>query len=165
MVRAVNIVSAMLDRFCRTISVGFLSLMLLLVVFQVVARYIFQAAPVWTAEGARYCMVWSGLFGATVAFRRNRDPRLFQPPRSGPRIWILSAFWIRALATVVFLGPVLYHSDRFLARGLHRTTEALEIPMAWVTVAVPLAAVIIFVHLLDRMLSFSVETEVYVPEP
>ena len=160
MVRAVNIVSTVLDRFCRTISVGFLSLMLLLVVLQVVARYIFQAAPVWTAEGARYC-----LFGATVAFRRNRDPRLFQPPRSGPRIWILSAFWIRALATVVFLGPVLYHSDRFLARGLHRTTEALEIPMAWVTVAVPLAAVIIFVHLLDRMLSFSVETEVYVPEP
>ena len=63
MVRVLNIVSTLLDRFCRTISVGFLSLMLLLVVFQVVARYIFQAAPVWTEEGARYCMVWGGLLG------------------------------------------------------------------------------------------------------
>lgn len=157
MIRIIQTVSVALDRFCRTVSVSFLSLMLLLVVLQVVARYIFQAAPVWTEEGARYCMVWGGLFGATIAFRNDRDPRLFQPPRTGPRIWIFSAFWIRALSTIVFLGPVLYHSDRFLVRGLHRTTEALEIPMAWVTVAVPLAALIIFIHLLARMLSFSKE--------
>jgi TRAP-type C4-dicarboxylate transport system permease small subunit len=159
MIRAVHIVSSALDRFCRTVSVGFLSLMLLLVVFQVVARYIFQAAPVWTEEGARYCMVWSGLFGATVAFRRDRDPRLFQPPRSGPRVWILSAFWFRVLAAVVFLGPVLYHSDRFLARGLHRTTEALQIPMAWVTVAVPLTALIIFAHVLDRIIGLKLKND------
>ena len=154
MIRAVNSISAAIDTFCRTASMGFLGLMLLLVLLQVVARYIFQAAPVWTEEGARYCMIWSGLFGATVAFRANRDPRLFHPPKSGPRIWILSSFWLRALSTVVFLGPVLYHSDRFLRRGLHRTTEALEIPMAWVTVAVPLAVAIIFIHLITQMLNF-----------
>ena len=159
MVRAVNSISAMLDKFCRTTSVGFLALMLLLVLLQVVARYIFQAAPVWTEEGARYCMIWSGLFGATVAFRANRDPRLFHPPKSGPRIWILSSFWLRTLSTVVFLGPVLYHSDRFLIRGLYRKTEALEIPMSWVTVAVPLAVTIIFIHLIAQLLSFKVGTE------
>ncbi len=159
MVRAVNWLSAALDKFCRTTSVGFLSLMLLLVLLQVVARYIFQAAPVWTEEGARYCMIWSGLFGATVAFRSNRDPRLFHPPKSGPRIWIFSSFWLRSLAAVVFLGPVLYHSDRFLIRGLHRTTEALEIPMAWVTVAVPFAVLVIFIHLIAQMLSFNYRTD------
>ena len=153
MVRVVNSVSAGIDKFCRAASMGFLALMLLLVMLQVVARYIFQAAPVWTEEGARYCMIWSGLFGATVAFRANRDPRLFQPPKSGPRIWLLSSFWLRILSTVIFLGPVLYHSDRFLRRGLHRTTEALEIPMAWVTVAVPLAVSIIFIHLLTQILN------------
>ena len=159
MIRAVNRVSSALDTFCRTTSVGFLSLMLLLVLLQVVARYIFQAAPVWTEEGARYCMIWGGLFGATVAFRANRDPRLFHPPKSGPRIWINASFWFRAVAVVVFLGPVLYHSDRFLIRGLHRTTEAMEIPMAWVTVAVPLTVAIIFIHLIAQMLSPKSGTE------
>jgi TRAP-type C4-dicarboxylate transport system permease small subunit len=154
MIRAVNSISATIDKICRRASIGFLGLMLLLVLLQVVARYVFQSAPVWTEEGARYCMIWSGLFGATIAFRANRDPRLFHPPKSGPRIWILSSFWLRVLSTVIFLGPVLYHSDRFLRRGLHRTTEALEIPMAWVTVAVPLAVVIIFIHLITQLLNY-----------
>jgi len=90
--------------------------------------------------------------GATVAFRADKDPRLIQPPKTGAKAWIISATWLRTFATVVFLGPVLYHSDRFLARGWHRISEGLEIPMAFITVAVPLTVVIIFVHLIARLI-------------
>ena len=149
--RVISLISYGLDRICRTASIGFLSLMLLLVLFQVLARYIFQSVPVWTEEAARYCMIWGGLFGATIAFRGDKDPRLIQPTTTGSKAWVISATWIRTLATVVFLGPVLYHSDRFLARGWHRISEGLEIPMAYITVAVPLTVVIIFVHLIARL--------------
>ena len=150
--RAIALVSHGIDKFCRTASVGFLSLMLLLVLFQVLARYIFQAVPVWTAEAARYCMIWGGLFGATVAFRGDRDPRLIQPPHKGSQLWIVAAAWLRSIAAVIFLGPVLYHSDRFLARSLHRISDGLEVPMAWITMAVPITVVIIFVHLVARLI-------------
>ena len=150
--RVIYLVSYGLDKFCRTAAVGFLSMMLLLVLFQVLARYIFQAVPVWTEEAARYCMIWGGLFGATVAFRGDQDPRLVQPPASGPKAWIISATGLRIAATVLFLGPVLYHSDRFLARGLHRISDGLEVPLAFITVAVPLTVVIIFVHLIARQI-------------
>ena len=149
--RVIFQISYGLDRICRKVSIAFLSLMLLLVLFQVLARYIFQAVPVWTEEAARYCMIWGGLFGATVAFYGERDPRLIQPPRTGPRLWIISAAWLRALATVVFLGPVLYHSKRFLTRSWARASEGIEIPMAFFTVAVPLIVVIIFIHLFARL--------------
>ena len=150
--RVISLISYGLDRICRTASIGFLSLMLLLVLFQVLARYIFQSVPVWTEEAARYCMIWGGLFGATVAFGADKDPRLIQPPTSGSKAWIICATWLRAFATVVFLGPVLYHSDRFLARGWHRISEGLEIPMAFITVAVPLTVVIIFIHLIAGLI-------------
>lgn len=81
MLRAIHLISFELDRFCRAAASGFLGLMLLLVLFQVLARYIFQVVPVWTEEAARYCVVWGGLFGTTVAFRDDRDPRLIQPPK------------------------------------------------------------------------------------
>ena len=149
--RVIHLISYGLDKFCRTAAVGFLSLMLALVLFQVLARYIFQAVPVWTEEAARYCMIWGGLLGATVAFRADKDPRLVQPPRTGSKAWIISAAWFRTAATVVFLGPVLYHSDRFLARGLHRMGEGIEVPLAFITVAVPLTVVIIFIHLVARL--------------
>ena len=146
-------ISSGLDKWCRSAAVGFLSVMLLLVLFQVLARYIFQAVPVWTEEAARYCMIWGGLLGATAAFAGDLDPRLVQPPTKGPKAWIASAGWLRVLATVFFLGPVLYHSDRFLRRGWHRASEGMEIPMAFVTVAVPLAIVIIFIHIAVRLVT------------
>ena len=55
------------------------------------------------------------------------------------------------IAVVVFLGPVLYHSDRFLVRSLHRISDGLEVPMAWITVAVPLTVVVILIHLVARL--------------
>ncbi len=150
--RVISLISYGLDKICRTASIGFLSLMLLLVLFQVLARYIFQSVPVWTEEAARYCMIWGGLFGATLAFHADKDPRLIQPPTTGSKAWIISATWFRAIATLVFLGPVLYHSDRFLVRGWHRISEGLEIPMAFMTVAVPITIVVIFIHLIARLI-------------
>ena len=143
--------SASVDRLCRVTAVVFFAAMLLLVIFQAIARYIFLAVPVWTEEAARYCMVWGGLLGATVAFRAHVDPRLFKPPTTGYPAWIVSARWLRALAAVVFLGPVLYHSDTFLQRTWHRTTDAMGIPTAFVTVAVPLSIAVIFFHLLAKL--------------
>ena len=139
------------DRFCIRAAMGFFCAMLILVLFQIVARYIFRAAPVWTEEAARYCMVWGGLLGATAAFKADRDPRLIQPPRTGSNIWVISATWLRSLATIVFLGPVLYYSDRFLIRTWNRTSDALEIPLMWVTLAVPVTVLIIFFHLIVRL--------------
>lgn len=141
-----------LDRFCRWTAVGFFSVMLILVIFQVIARYLFQSVPVWTEEAARYCMVWGGLLGATAAFKAESDPRLIHPPKSGSRVKIVAATWIRAIAVVVFLGPVLYHSDKFLMRSWHRTSEALGISIAWVTLAVPAAVAIILFHLAAKLL-------------
>jgi hypothetical protein len=91
------------------------------------------------------------LFSATVAFHGDRDPRLIQPPKSGSKAWIISAAWLRAIATVVFLGPVLYQSDRFLARSWYRASEGMEIPMAFIAAAVPLSVGIISIHLIGRL--------------
>ena len=100
-------------------------------------------------------MIWGGLFGATAAFCGETDPRLIQPPRRGSKAWIAAAGCLRAAATVVFLGPVLYHSDRFLVRSWYRASEGMEIPMAFITVAVPLTVMIIFIHMTARLIGGS----------
>jgi TRAP-type C4-dicarboxylate transport system permease small subunit len=121
-------------------------------VFQVVARYLLQSVPVWTEEVARYCMVWGGLLGATAAFKAEADPRVIPPPKSGSRLKIASAMWVRGVCVVVFLGPILYHSDRFLMRTWQRTSEALGISIAWITLAVPAGVAIILFHLVAKLL-------------
>jgi TRAP-type C4-dicarboxylate transport system permease small subunit len=151
-----------LDRFCRRTAVGFFSIMLILVVFQVVARYLFQSVPVWTEEAARYCMVWGGLLGATAAFKAESDPRVIPPPTSGSRLKIASAMWLRGVCVVVFLGPILYHSERFLMRTWQRTSEALGISIAWVTLAVPVGVAIILFHLVAKFLESRVRNDSHI---
>ena len=148
-----------LDLGCQYVATGFFIALLVLVVFQVVTRYVLHNAPVWTEEVARYCMVWGGLLGATVAFKEGSDPFLVPPPTRGNPVWLSGARILRAMATVAFLGPILYHSDKFLLRTWQRTTEALGIPTAFITVAVPLAVVIIFFHLLAQLLGKSEPSE------
>ena len=148
-----------LDLGCQYVATGFFIALLVLVVFQVVTRYVVHNAPVWTEEVARYCMVWGGLLGATVAFKEGSDPFLVPPPTKGNPLWLSGARILRAMATVAFLGPILYHSDKFLLRTWQRSTEALGIPTAFITVAVPLAVVIIFFHLLAQLLGRSDPSE------
>jgi TRAP-type transport system small permease protein len=141
-----------LDKSCLVVAVGFFVLMLALVGVQVMGRYLFRVAPVWTEEAARYCMVWGGLLGATVAYKRMRDPRLVAPPRGKGFSWPTVAKFLRGIGVVIFLGPVLLYSNRFLLRHWDRTSEALEISTFWVAAAVPVAITVIFVHLLSDFL-------------
>ena len=154
MVKSIVIqISDHIDRWCRTGAIVFFSAMVVLVMFQVLARYIFRAVPVWTEEAARYCMVWGGLLGATVAFKGDSDPKLLSAPKSGPKVWLRTATVLRAAAVLCFLGPIFYHSRRFLMRHWDRTAEALGISTFWVTMAVPFAVSVIFIHLLARSIN------------
>lgn len=145
--KEISRLSRFLDRLCLTGAVAFFVLMLALVALQVVGRYLFRIAPVWTEEAARYCMVWGGLLGATVAYKRLRDPRLTAPPEGEGSLWALTAKFLRGLGTIIFLGPVLFYSNRFLARHWDRTAEAMDISTFWVAIAVPIAITVIFIHL------------------
>jgi TRAP-type C4-dicarboxylate transport system permease small subunit len=131
-----------------TLAVAALVVMLASTLLQVVMRYGLRAPPVWTEELARYGMVWAGLLGAVVAFAQRADPVLVVG-------WSGRAGWrgrwaavCRAIATTVFLGPVVWFSvfgpglnpaRGFLGRSAGRQSEMLDIPMIWVTAVVPVA--------------------------
>ena len=125
--------------------------------WQVVARYILDAPPIWTEEAARRAMVWAGMLGASCAFRAAADPTLFPAMRALPgRIGATLAV-VRAAGVLIFAAPVLWYSvfdgrmnpaRGFLGRSMNRSAEMLDVPMIWFTSAVPLAFAIIVLHVL-----------------
>jgi TRAP-type transport system small permease protein len=141
-----------IDRACRFGAAGCLALMVLLIAIQVVARYLFSEPPGWTEEGARYAMVWSGLLGATVAFKAGGDPVLLRLPFMENNAAIA---WLRAATVLLFLGPILYFcvfgpgqdlARGFLARSASRNSEAIGLSMVWFSAALPVSIVAILVH-------------------
>lgn len=128
--------------------------------WQVLARYVLDAPPIWTEELARRAMVWAGMLGASCAFRAGSDPTLFpsmQAVRGGPGM-VLAL--IRSAAVLIFAAPVIWYSlfnarmdmaKGFLGRSLSRQAEMLDVPMIWFTAAVPLAFALIVIHLAARL--------------
>ena len=129
---------------------------MMIVMTQVVARYLYDAPPAWTEEGARYMMVWSGLLGAAVAFKRRLDPVLLQWRPAGPA-WLLAGMrLVQSLAVLGFILPVLYAcfigprgdpTRSFMARQLKVSADTFGFSMVWVAAAVPLMAALILLHL------------------
>lgn len=145
-----------LDRLCRFAAAAFFVLMIVLIIIQVVARYLLADPPSWTDEGARYAMVWGGLLGIAIAFRAGADPILMRLQMFDSGVMRVLGGLLRAAATLTFLGPVWWYclfgpgmtfARGYLARTALRDTEALGVPLVWVTASLPVAITIVFVHL------------------
>lgn len=144
----------------RRAAVLTVCLMFVTVMIQIIARYVFSSPPVWTEDIARYAMVWTGLLGATLSFKTQSDAVLMDsifPKR--PHIMGLVTDAIQTAAILTFILPVVYFcfvglkggfSKGYLMRQSGLTADTLGIPMVWISIAVPLAMIIILLHLAAR---------------
>lgn len=163
-----------IDRLASALSMLFLVTLVGAVMTQVVARYLLNSPPAWTEELARYAMIWAGLMGATLSFKRRFDPALISAAKDRPALFSAVTGGIQALAVLIYLLPILWFSffgpnmnpDRsFLLRHSRMTAETLGFPTVMVAVAVPLMVVFILIHLLARPFETPVsEPEVVAPD-
>lgn len=142
------------DAAIKRIAMAVLLALVAVVLLQVLARYVLFQPPVWTEELSRYLMIWAGLLGATLAFKRAFDPTLF-PARAigglGP--------WLRSIAVLLWVLPTLFYSlfgpgmrwhRGYLMRHAHTYSETMDFPTLVVAAAVPIALLIILLHLAAR---------------
>ncbi len=152
--------SAGLDRIALWGAVAAVGVMVAAAIWQVVARYVFSAPPIWTEELARHSMVWAGMLGASSAYRASADPVLFAGARDAGGAAGLALALVRGTGVILLAVPVLYYSfigpsggftRGFLARSAQRDAEMIDLSMVWFTVAVPVAFTLILIHLLAEI--------------
>jgi TRAP-type C4-dicarboxylate transport system permease small subunit len=158
--RAIVAASNAVDSVCLTLAKAALAGMVAAIAVQIVARYGLRSPPSWTEELARYLMVWSGLLGATAAFRRGIDPSVVRRAETGRGASPAFARLCLAACVLIFLSPILYFSffgpgldpaKSFLMRNLARTSSGLGINLIFVAAAIPLFCIIILIHLAARL--------------
>ena len=82
----INILSSKLETIAKVISILAIIGMLIVIILQIVARYFFASPPTWTEEIGKLLMIWGGLLGASIAFKRRADIVLYNPPeKKGPK--------------------------------------------------------------------------------
>lgn len=123
------------------LSVACMVLILLLVVGQVVMRYIFDSPLTWSEELAVYGMVYLTFIGSVMAMRDKEhiDVNIvyeFLPERFKRYFRIFSR-----LMTTVFLLLVIVYGFQLTFENFKVTSVATKIPMAYVYGIIPVCAV------------------------
>ena len=68
---AINALIDKCEKVLDWITSGILTLLLLIVLAQILSRYVFNSSLPWTEEAARYLMIWGVMLGASLAYRHG----------------------------------------------------------------------------------------------
>jgi len=120
--------------------------MFLVVFAQVFFRYVLSQPLPWSEELARYLMIWVACLAASEAYARGSHvgvTLLVDAVRPSFRKIVILAIH---LIVCVLMGVIVYQGFALSLMQGDQLSPAMEIPMTWPYMAVPVGASLIFIQ-------------------
>ena len=128
--------------------------MVVVVFAQVFFRYVVKSSPPWTEEFSRFNFIWLTFMGAVAVFRRKGhliiDTLIMSLPKkiSGVLVLPVQLLISALLLILVYQGIILCRSG-WLTRA-----STMNLPLAFIYLAVPLSAVLMLFYELFWLVDF-----------
>ncbi|HAH38711.1 MULTISPECIES: TRAP transporter small permease [unclassified Algoriphagus] len=147
-----------IDRFVAIILVILMALMVINVSWQVASRYIFQNPSAFTDELARYMLIWVGMLGAAYVAGKDEhlaidliQAKLSFKNQLKVKIIIHVCVMIFAIVAMVIGGTNLV----YITFILDQTSAALEIPLAYVYIIIPISGLLVIFYQAESIMKLS----------
>jgi TRAP-type C4-dicarboxylate transport system permease small subunit len=124
--------------------------MVTIIFSQVIARYAFSNSLSWSEEAGRYIFVWMTFLGAAMAVRNRQHVSLDLIVKSLPKFAQKLLMTISYLSMMIFTAVLIFGGFKFVTRGSRQASSALEIPMHYVYIVLPLGGILIFAYLIKN---------------
>ncbi|MDP2489784.1 TRAP transporter small permease [Vibrio splendidus] len=153
-----NKLMMVLDRISQLdtiIAASFLSIIVLLMSYGVVTRYVLNSPSSWVEEVCLALFVWMTFMGASALMRTDEVVRIDFLVRKIPATAanILDNL-IRPLLVIFALGFMVYWGWKLLPFSQVRFTPALKIPYIYIYAAVPVSGTFMLYHQFKHLYSF-----------
>lgn len=141
-----------IDRVLLSTIVTFMALLILVVTWQVISRFVLQEPSSFTDELSRYLMIWIALLGAAYMVGQNEHIAidLFFPVekyRGKEKLIFLLIFGF-ALVVLIVGGIRLV----YLTLSLGQLSASLLIPLGYIYLVLPLSGFLISFYCFERIL-------------
>lgn len=136
----------------KVILAASMAAMVVLMLYQVILRYVFSASNSWSEELVRYLFILDVMLAASIAVRRNSHLQIdvlincFSPKLK--RIFTIAA----TLAGIVFLALLFWYSLDLCMTATSNVSPGLGIPMSIPYACVPLGAVLMILTSIEVVL-------------
>jgi len=155
-VRGITKAMSRLCELLRKVSMGALVLigavMSVIVLLQIIFRFLIHVPFPWSEELARYLMIWMGMLGAFVALREGRHIGVSLFVDRLPPAWRAKLLVLVQLATIGFLGIVAKQGFSLALFNSSQLSPAMQIPMIFPYMAVPVGASLMILELVTGVL-------------
>ncbi|MBW2057158.1 MAG: TRAP transporter small permease [Deltaproteobacteria bacterium] len=137
---------------CKGGLIAMVPVMTIIIFVQVILRYVFLAPLRWPEELARYLLVWISLLGSVYALREGLHVSIaFLKDRlTGYAAVVVSVFV--HLSLLVFLIFCTVEGLIFSISQWNHLTPAMEIPMTFPNMAIPVGCGIMFLIGLENLI-------------
>jgi TRAP-type C4-dicarboxylate transport system permease small subunit len=146
-----------IDKILEKFVAAIMAILVVDVLWQVISRYILSSPSSFTDELAGFLLIWVGLFGAAYVAGKNEHLAIdLLLQRSGParrkflEIFITICIVIFAFTVLVVGGTWLVYT-RF---ALDVKSAALEIPLGYVYIVLPISGLLIVFFTVDNLSQF-----------
>lgn len=119
-----------------------------LVIANVITRYVFGFSLAWAEELSRYAMIWVTYLAAGLALREGRHVAFEYLQGLLPGLLLRLLRGAIGIAILVFLGYLAVLGWELSQLTWRQTTAMLQWPRGLVSLAVPIGAVVMGLHLL-----------------
>lgn len=125
--------------------------MTIIIMLQIVYRYLLDDPLIWSEEAARFIFVWIVFLGASTAVRERAHVGIaflvdMLPPR--PRVALSLLFQLFSLG---FLGAIFFYGARATANVWDQDALTIDISFGIVYLAIPVSAALMIVRALQVM--------------
>lgn len=138
-----------LNRSVENLTAAMIATMVILIFIQVVSREIVGSSFAWTEEVARYLMIWSTFLGASFAFQHGAHIGIEFFVSKLPTVFNKIFTVIAALCSSLFFYYMVTYGYEIVGRQMGQTSAALNIPMGYVYLVIPISGILMFINLVD----------------
>ncbi|WP_276389439.1 TRAP transporter small permease [Eudoraea chungangensis] len=144
-----------IDQILGKTLVLIMSLMVINVLWQVFSRFFLGEPSSFTDELARYLMIWIGILGAAYVAGKNKHVAIdFFPKRLSTNMQAKLLFAVRIIVILFCLFAMVIGGFRlvYITHILDQYSPALQIPLAWVYMCIPISGLLIIYYKITDIL-------------
>lgn len=127
--------------------------MALVVILQVICRYVFNSSLFWSEELARYLLVWLAFLGTSSGYHRRIHPSIDILPGNLKKTTVLGIVLAGHGIAMCFFVVMIYHGTIFAYFVRLQISPALALPKWIVFSVIPLSGCLLLLHCLAFLAS------------
>lgn len=126
---------------------------IILVIFQIIARYVFKSPSPWSEELARYSLIWLVMLGAVMSFKDKECLKIefFVDLLSSKYQKLFHLF--SDLIIFFVSSVVLYYGWSFVILNHSQHSPSIVwLPLSWICLAMPVGSGLILIYVIEDFL-------------